>query len=368
MLKLKVIFLFALVVVLSSCMNDDWGDNVVYPESQTGVFIINSGNFQTGTAALSYYDIDSNVVYNDILSNANGLTTWGDVAQSMVVRNGLGYVVINNSGKILVIDVDTYKVVGKITGLTSPRHIHFVSDDKAYVTDLYARAINVVNPEAIFTSEQREATPYAVIDVNNGGLFDQHSTEKMVQWGHYVFVACWMRDNQILVLDSNTDEVVDSITVGAQPNSLVIDKYNKLWVLNDGGYDGNPYAYEAPQLTRINLNSFTVEDSYVFPLDGSPSELVINANLDTLYFLNSDVYKHGVLSQEMPAAFISGNAEYSGYGRGFYSLIVDPSTSDIYVSDAIDNAQSGYVYRFLQDATPLDTFKVGVNPVGFCFK
>lgn len=357
-----------LILLLSSCMEDDGGDSIIYPDSQSGLFVVNSGNFQTSTASLSYYDLDSDEVRNEIISNANDLWYWGDVAQSMVVRGGLGYVVINNSGKILVIDVDTYRVVGKITGLNSPRHMHFLTDDKAYVSDLYGKSISVVNPQDIFSNEDRNITPYATIDVNNGAAFYQHSTEKMVQWGHYVFVACWMRDDQILVIDSNTDELVDSIRVGAQPNSLVIDKYDKLWVLSDGGYDGNPFAYEAPRLMRINLNTLLLEDELSFPLENNPSELVINSSGDTLYFLDGDIYKHGVLSQNSPVKFINGNSEYSGFGRGFYSLIIDPSNSELYVADAIDNAQPGYVYRFTSEGVPVDTFKVGVNPVGFCYK
>lgn len=347
---------------------DDEGGIIVYPDSPSGVFIVNSGNFQTGTASLSYYDLGVDTVFNEIISYANNLWYWGDVAQSMIIRGGLGYVVVNNSGKILVIDTNTYRVVGKITGLVSPRHMHFINDEKAYVTDLYGRAISVVNPQAIFSSSDRETEPYAMIKVDNKASFHQHSTEKMVQWGDYVFVACWMRDNKILILDRNSDTVVDSLQVGAQPNSLVIDKYNKLWVLSDGGYDGNPYAYEEPSLTRIDLHTLNIEEVIVFPLANNPTELVINSSLDTLYYIDGDIYKYGVLSQEVPQLFITGNSEHTGYGKGFYALAIDPSSDDIYIADAVDNSQPGYVYRYTQAGNILDVFKVGVNPVGFCFK
>ncbi len=363
---------------LLSCMDQNWNDPEDLDLNYSGVYIVNSGNFQSSTASLDYYDKEKKVVYNNVISRANGIQNWGDVAQSMVIKDGIGYVVINNSGKIMMIDTNNAKYAGKIGGLQSPRYMHFINDSTAYVSDLYGRNINIVNPpEPLYVDHADSAfsdstlntsdVNTGLISVNNQGPFFQHSTEKMVQWGHLVFVACWMRDNQILVIDSNTDQVLDSITVAAQPNSLQIDKYNKLWVLCDGGYEGNPFAYENPKLISINLHDYTTAGTYEFGLEENPQELCINNTRDMLYYLNSDLYKMSVNSLT-PSKFITSGSKYSGYGRGFYGLAIDPSNNDIYISDALDNAQPGYVYRFTSNAIPVDTFKVGVNPVGFCFK
>jgi DNA-binding beta-propeller fold protein YncE len=361
-----------LVTFMSACMNDesiydkkrldlDADTNLRgYITNQRGMFVVNEGNFMYDNASLSYYLIDSMKVLNNIFERVNGLPL-GDVAHSMTIRNGLGYVVMNNSGKIYIIDIKTFKVVGKITGLVSPRYIHFLSDSKAYVTDLYAKSIAIVNPST-----------YQIIGsipVNNHETsFYQHPTEQMVQIGTKIFVSCWSYDNKILVIDSDIDVVTDSIEVISQPKSMVVDRNNKLWVLSDGGAQGNPYAYERPGLTCIDPETLEIEKIFRFSLDDNPLSLSTNGKSDTLFLINHHVWKMAVNSSKFPdAPFL-----VSPYGNeltgGFYALAVDPVNSNLYVADAVDNIQHGSVYRFSSSGLPIDSFQTGIIPGAFCFK
>ena len=136
----------------------------------------------------------------------------------------------------------------------------------------------------------------------------------------------------------------------------------------DGGYEGSAYTHAAPQLYRINVQDLQIEDSISFSMDSSPSSLTTNFAKDSLFFIDIDVFSHPVLSTNRPEVIIHSNTEHTGFGKGFYTLGINPYNSDIYVADAIDNAQSGLVYRFNSEAFPIDTFKVGINPTDFCFK
>lgn len=349
-------------VVFIGCMDDAaiWDvDKPEYPVSARGVFVVNEGNFMYGNASLSYYDIDSMQVYNDVFYHTNAMPL-GDVAQSMVIRDSLGYVVVNNSGKIVVFNVHTFEYVNKISELVSPRYIHFINDTKAYVSDLYARAITIINPYTF------EIT--GVINVNNpASVYYQHSTEQMVQFERYVFVSCWSFDNHILVIDTETDQWIDIIEVLAQPNSMVIDKHGKIWVLSDGGFPGSPFAHEDPGLTRIDAASREIEKVYRFNLGNRPLGLSINGNGDTLFFINKHIYHHPVSSHNNPLVFIESPYP-DDYAGGFSALAVNPYNSDVYVGDAIDYMQHGNVFRYSAKGLPLDTIRVGIIPGAFAFK
>ena len=317
-----------------------------------GLFIVNEGNFMYGNASLSYYGTKTRQVENAVFTRANGISL-GDVAQSMTIRDGIGWIVVNNSGVIFAIDINTFKVIGQITGFTSPRYIHFLSDTKAYVTQLWDNRICIVNPQTF------EITGYIPTPLPAGS----ESTEQMVQYGQYVFTNCWSYNDRILVIDSETDRVCDSIKVGIQPASIALDCHDKLWAITDGGYEDSPYGYSQPVLYRIDACTRQIEEEFSFPLGDHPSELQLNGTRDTLYFINRGIWRMPVTNDRLPVRpFIEDN------GTIYYGLTVNPVNSDVYVADAIDYVQSGIVYRYSSDGALLDNFRVGITPGAFCWK
>ena len=349
-----LLFLMTLQSFLCGCMRWDYGDLTTdFDNTEPGLFIVCEGNFQYGNATLSFYNPSSLVVENEIFYKANGMKL-GDVAQSMTIYNNMGWIVVNNSHVVFAIDIDTYREKGRIENLTSPRYIHFISEQKAYVSQLWDNRIFIVNPKTY------SVTGFITVPDMVAGY---GSTEQMVQVDQYVYCNCWSYQNKIIKIDTETDEVVASLTVGIQPKSMVIDRQGYLWTLTDGGYEGSPYGYELPALHCIDLESFTVSKSFHFSLGDAPTGLCINSQGDTLYWINDDVWRMDIDADQLPLFPV-----ISSINTKYYALTVDPDNSQIYVADAIDYMQPGIIYRYSTDGILMEQFYSGVTPGFFCWK
>lgn len=334
-------------------MEWDYGYTEDFRFSGRGLYIINEGNFQYGNASLSYYNPETKTVENEVFFRANAMKL-GDVAQSLTVRDGIGWVVVNNSHVIFAIDLNTAKEVGRITNLTSPRYIHFLNDEKAYVTQLWDNRIFIINPKKF------EITGYIECP---GMTMENGSTEQIVQWGKYLYVNCWSYQNRILKIDTTTDKVVGELEVGIQPTSLKLDCNGKLWTVTDGGYEGSPYGYEAPALYRIDAETFTIEKEFHFAKGDAPSEVMLNGAGDKIYWINNDIWTMDATATHLPTRpFLPYNDTI------YYGLTIDPATGDVYIADAIDYQQQGKIYRYSAQGELIDEFYVGIVPGAFGWK
>ncbi|MDR2009235.1 MAG: YncE family protein [Bacteroidales bacterium] len=335
-------------------MKDDMRPIKEFNTSNKGVFVVCEGNFMYGNASLSYYDKQYKTVENTVFLKANGIPL-GDVAQSLTIYDSTAYIVVNNSGKIYMIDVNNFVYKGKITGLVSPRYMQFISPSKAYVTDMYSKCIYTVNPQT--------SSIINTIDIaTESEQYYRHSSEEIVFCDKYMFTNSWSYNDKILVIDTETDKLIDTITVFKQPRKIILDKNKKLWVLCDGGYDNSPYQ-DKSGIVKINTGNFQIEKMFELNNSSISSDMKINFNGDTIYYIDRHIYRFHVNDNELPTT------EYINSGnKNLYALGIDPYNSDLYVSDAIDFMQSGVIYRYNANKECVDTFEVGIIPNSFVFK
>jgi YVTN family beta-propeller protein len=318
------------------------------------VFILNEGNFGSGNASVSMYDLTANKLYNDLFAAANSRPI-GDVLQSMLLANNKAYFVLNNSNKIEITNSYPLTSVGVINGLSMPRYIVAASSSKAYVSEY----INLSGGNGrISILDFGTNTITGSIPV---GIYP----ENMLLLNGKVYV-CNSGDTLISVINTSTNLVESKIKVSDGPNSIVKDANGKLWVLCGGitvYANTSPYgiiSQSAGALVRIDPTTNAVEATYTFSnVSGSPSDLKINGAKNMLYyFYNNAVYSQSISATALPTTpFIN---------RDFYGLGVD-SISNIVYTGTYGFSSNQQVIRYSSTAVPLDSFTVGVGPNGFVF-
>lgn len=345
---MKNIFSILIVLTFFSCSKDELGpqcENCIEEEVTTqlsDILITNEGTFNWNNGSISLYKPLSHTISQNVFSQANNNIPLGDVAQSITQINNKAYVVINNSNKVEVIDINNFSSVATISGFNSPRHFLPINTNKAYVTDLYANSIQIV-------------------DLNNNSISGNIPlngwTEELLLHNDSVYV-CDMTNDNLLIIDPTNNTLIDSVKVGESPNSILIDQNNKIWIMCSGGINSTN-----PKLIKFNPQNRTIEATYTFPnISESPGSMKINATGDRLYFLNSNVYRMGINSSTLPtSSFIPNN------NNTFYSLGVDPINEDIYVSDAIDYVQNGVIFRYSVEGLLIHQFNAGIIPGAFLF-
>lgn len=342
----NIVIIYLIIFSFVACKKKEVGPQRIdgkpyYKEGGNKVVIGCEGNFGWGNASMSVYNTETKVNTNQVFNTQNNVPL-GDVVQSATLFNGDLFIVVNNSNKIEVVDTSNFISKGTITGLTSPRYFLGISPTKAYVSDLYANAITIVNPSTFQTT--------GTIPVSNW-------TEQLILLNQTAYIT-QKGTNQVLLIDINTDVIVDSITVGREPNSLVLDAFDNLWVLCSGGVNES-----TPSLVQINTSSNTVMKELFFStLAQSPNSLQIDTSKTQLLYLNENLYQ-----QSITETFIDTIPILNAGNTVYYGLGINPYNNEIYLSDAIDYVQAGKVYRYSFSMNLIDNFTTGIIPQDFTF-
>ena len=343
---MKFYFFIFITFLLSSCVKDKPQEPIktaVNINSDSKVLIINEGNFGWGVGSISLYDPSSGGIIEDYYKQQNNNATLGNVCQSITKYNNNYYIVMNNSNKIIVVNSSDFIKTGTINGFNSPRYILPVTYNKAYVSDLYANSIQIVDLNSNSIS---------------GSISCKNATEQMTLIYNKAFVTCSNSD-YCYVINTTSDVITDSINVGKGNSSICIDKNSKVWILSSG----NTGASQVGKLTRINPITLQVEQSLIFSNSDSPNKLCINKTRDTLYYLNNGVYQFPIVS-----SFLPSNAFINQGSKLYYGLGINPKDYSIYVADAIDYVQKSKVEIYKPNGNFVTNFNAGIISNSFCFE
>jgi len=357
---IRFTFIFFSLFIISSCGSDDESDQSTGIYS-SGVLITNEGPFQTGSGTVSFFDPASGTIENGIFESTNSRLL-GNIVQSAQTHQGKVYIVVNNANKMEIVQSGTFQSTGLIENISLPRYFLGLDAEKGYVSQWGETGIDgkvaVINLGLEIVSK--------TIPVGSG------AEEMAIRQGKlYVCNSGGFgNDSTLTIIDVDTDEVIGSIEVGDNPNSIEVDGEGFLWVACSGKKFFNPdFSIDLTQstagrLVKIDPTTDLVVATYSFSdVSVSPTRLTINSSQNILYYLLG-LAGGSLYSQEISSNSLDLTVLAQGF---FYSLGFDPLESIIYLADPVDFASAGRVIRYNTEGNPIDTLGVGIIPGNFDF-
>lgn len=345
---LLALSLLSMVLFLPSCKDKTPAPTPIAAYG-TGIFVVNEGPFQNGTGTITYINRSTSAVQQDVFGQANNRPL-GNVAQSMASRglDKLAFIVVNNANKIELVDLNEFKSVGTINGLSMPSKMVVPgSNGKAYVTEWVGFGV----PGRV-----------AVIDIASRSILRTIPVGEFPNAIHLhnnrIYVANG-NENTVSEISLSADTVIRTIQVGDRPNSF-LSEGDVLWVLCGGNpsWTGNETAG-----SLVSILGPVIRHYPLLAVTDHPSNLTrLSSNGLLLCTVREGVYGLGL-----------GNTSASVNGplinRSFYHLALDPFPGGyLYGTDAGDFTSNGWVYRFQRNYTLVDSLPAGIGPGFIHFK
>lgn len=349
-MKMKQLLVSTLVlgVLAVSCSKDDETiSKQPLGAYENGILISNEGPFNNGTGTVTFISDDYTLVEDAIYKQENN-EDLGNIVQSMGFNDDTAYIVVNNSNKIRVVNRYTFASKATITeGLNNPRFFT-VSNGKGYVTN--------------WGDTADETDDYvAVIDLTTNTVTENIAVvlgpEAILANENFVYVAhegAWGQNNKVSVIDTATDEVLKTLTVGDFPNSMQWDASGSLWVLS-GGAPSYTGTETKGTLSKIDAATNTITKTIDFADAQHPGALSVEGNI--LYY----AMDNGVYAFENNADILPVDAYIDGVS--FYAMTV--AEGKLYGTDAKDYASKGDLLIYdLASKEKTNTIAVGLIPGG----
>jgi len=354
---MKINFKSSLLIALAisfSFVSCNKSSDPVKGKYQTGVLVANEGGFGAANGDVTYYNASSTLLDQTIFKNANG-TFAGDVLQSITIDGDVGYLVLNGSNKIEIVDDNTFKSKNTFTDklLDKPRYLQVINS-KAYISvwGPYDANFSLTNSYVLVVDTK-------TLQVTTSIATDP-GVENLLYNGKYLFASNYNfgGSSTVSVIDPSTNTSVKKITLDAGPAGMVLDANNKLWVITTGTYGGDD-----GKLFRVNPTSFDIEQT--IDLNANPgSDLGISPDKKGIYYsVNSSVYKIDITATSAPSTAWSNTTLAS-----LYALGVDPKTGEVYLGDALNFSSEGKAFIYNTDGTFKTFIDVGISPGQFIFR
>ena len=333
-----------------------------------GMYLLNEGNMGSNKATIDYLDFCNGCYIRNIYGerNPNVIKELGDVGNDIQIYGNRLYAVINCSHKVEVMDAHTCRRIGQVD-IPNCRYICFHAG-KAYVSSYVGPVSIDPNAQLGAVFELDTATLEITRKVTVG-----YQPEELVVYNEHIYVVnsggyrAPDYDSTMSVISLRDFRQVQKIPVCLNPHRLRKDQYNQLWITSRGDYkDVQPQLICFSPATNSQLSIANAP---------AASEMVIVG--DSMYYYGShwneqtmsNTITYGVLNIQYPTSNIRPLIT-DGTEKNIkipYGIQVNPYNGDIYVTDAKNYVSSGQLHCYSREGKRKWSVRTGDIPAHMCF-
>ena len=333
-----------------------------------GMYLLNEGNMGSNKATIDYLDFCNGCYIRNIYGerNPNVVKELGDVGNDIQIYGNRLYAVINCSHKVEVMDARTCRRIGQVD-IPNCRYICF-HEGKAYISSYVGPVSIDPNAQLGAVFEVDTATLEITRKVTVG-----YQPEELVVYNEHIYVVnsggyrAPDYDSTMSVISLKDFRQVQKIPVCLNPHRLRKDQYNQLWITSRGDYKD-----VQPQLICF---SPATNSQLLIANAPAASEMVIVG--DSMYYYGShwneqtmsNTITYGVLNIQYPISNIRP-LNTDGTEKNIkipYGIQVNPYNGDIYVTDAKNYVSSGQLHCYSREGKRKWSVRTGDIPAHMCF-
>lgn len=322
----------------------------------SGIYLVNQGNQGSNKARLDFLNFHNGFYIRDVFTEYNPevVKGLGDTGNDVQVYNGKVFVVVNGSHKVEIMDAYSMKRLAQVD-VPNGRFIAF-DGNSAYVTSYVSK-----DKEAFKT--QKGALYRIDLDTYKvtGQVTVGYQPEQLVIRDGKAYVANSggfyassgvigaKYDNTVSVVDLKSMKVEYDIDVAVNLELMLVDAEGTIWVSSRGNYSDVSSTlnylvkkgdkYELGGSVNVPVSSMALAGDKIYVIGSTYTNTNGTWALTTTYNIVN------AKTRELESgSFITDGTE-SGITTAF-TVTVNPGNGDIYVTDAKDYVSSGTLHCY----------------------
>lgn len=336
------------VLTLFSCKKDK-PEPIVETESLDNcMLVLCEGLYQQNNSEVSYINMLDGSVSNDFFFQRTA-REMGDTGNDMIRHGGKIYIAVNASSTLEIMNALTFESIKQISMIENsqakqPRFIA-ANGSNVYVS-CYDGHVDVLDTAtlSITSSILVGPNPDGMV-VSNGKLYVSNS-------GGLNYPNL---DSTVSVIDLSTNSELYKLNVGLNPGDIEADGNGNVFVVCRGDYMSNPSSLVQIDATNdVVSNEFTIQVTEIAPFTSGKLLLAYNDFSGSSNHVGVFDIASGALSNSQ---FLDLTNVTSVYDIQYFPII-----DKIYLCDAMNFSNTGYVHVFDSNGSFITNYHVGLNP------